>query len=81
MLISKELEGATVERVYWAVPSREWLPVIGEQFDSFREAVDHADKQMVEQDARTATVVSRMVFQRTDGVIVDMEVGLERRFR
>lgn len=81
MLLSKELNGSTVDRVYWAVPSRDWLPVIGDPFDSFREAADHADSLMVKQNMRTAIIVNRMVFRKTDGTKVDMEVGRERRFK
>lgn len=81
MLLSKELEGATVERVYWAVPSRDWLPVVGDPFDTFRDAADHADRLMAEQGKGTAIVINRMVFRKTNGTTVDMEVDRERRFR
>lgn len=81
MLISNELEGATVERIYWAVPSRDWLPVIGEPFDSLKQAGEHADKQMTEQGLRTAIITSRAVFRKSDGTTVDMEIARERRFR
>lgn len=80
MLLNKELAGATVERVYWAVPARDWLPVIGDPFDSFREAADHADLLMKEQGRVTSTIINRMVFRKTDGTKVDMEVARERRF-
>jgi hypothetical protein len=81
MLLSKELEGATVERVYWAVPSRDWLPVVGEPFDTFRDAADHADRLMAEQNRNTAIIVNRIVFRKANGTTVDMEVARERRFR
>jgi hypothetical protein len=81
MLLGKELQGSTVERVYWAVPSRDWLPVIGEPFDTFRDAADHADRLMVEQNKGTILVYCRMVFRKPNGTTVDMEVDKERRFR
>ena len=81
MLISKELEGATVQRVYWGVPSREWLPVVGEKFDSHREAADHADKLMEASGQEKLAITSRIVLRKTDGVAVDMEVAREYRFR
>jgi hypothetical protein len=81
MMISKELEGATVERVYWAVLSRDWLPVVGEPFDSLRAAGEYADKQVADMVIKAATVVSRVVFRKPDGTTVDMEIGREKRFR
>lgn len=80
MLISKELEGSTVERVYWAVLSRDWLPVVGEPFDSLREAGEYADKQVADLVIKTATIVNRVVFRKPNGTTVDMEIGRERRF-
>lgn len=81
MLLSKELEGATVERIYWAVPSKDWLPVIGDPFDSFNAAKEHADTMMRSQNMRTAIITSRAVFRKPNGTTVDMEVDRERRFR
>jgi hypothetical protein len=78
MLISKELEGATVERIYWAVPPNTWIPTIGEKFDSFREAGDHALKMV--DGGRDALIINRVVFRKPNGTTVDMEVGRERRF-
>jgi hypothetical protein len=80
VILSKDLEGATVERIYWAVPSKDWLPVIGDQFDSFNAAKDHADALMVRDNMQTAIITSRMVF-RQRGVSIDLEVARERRFR
>ena len=81
MLISKELEGATVERVYWAVPSRSWLPVVGESFDTVRDAQAYADGMIRDRDLNAAVIVNRMVFRKRNGTTVDIEVGSERRFR
>jgi len=81
MLISKELEGATVDRIYWAVPSKDWLPVIGDQFDSYRAAQEHADAIMRSENMQTAIIVNRIVFRKANGTSVDMEVARERRFR
>jgi len=78
MLISKELEGATVERVYWAVPPNTWIPIIGEPFDSFQEAADYAHKRA--DGGRDTLIVSRVVFRKPDGTTVDMEIGRERRY-
>lgn len=80
MLLSKELEGATVERVYWAVPSRDWLPVIGEEFDKFADASRQAERNIAENNLRSAIVVNRIVFRKLDGTTVDMEVARERKF-
>lgn len=81
MLLSKELEGATVERVYWAVPSTAWLPVIGRQFETFRDAQDYADSRLAEPPQSWTVIISRMVFRKPDGTTVDMEIGREKRFR
>lgn len=81
MLLSKDLEGATVERIYWAVPSKDWLPVIGEPFDTFQDASRHSDKLMADTNTRTSIIVSRAVFRKENGTTVDMEVARERRFR
>jgi hypothetical protein len=81
MLLSKELEGSTIERVYWAVPSRDWLPVIDDKFDTFAEASRQVDKLFGEQNHRTAIIVSRVVVRKKNGTTVDMEVGRERKFR
>jgi hypothetical protein len=81
MLLSKELEGSTIERVYWAVPSRDWLPVIGDKFDKFADASRQAEQNMAEQNTRTAIVVNRIVVRKADGTTVDMEVARERKFR
>lgn len=81
MLLSKELEGATVERVYWAVPSTAWLAVIGQQFETFRAAQDYADSRLADTPQPSAVIISRMVFRKPNGTTVDMEIGRERRFR
>lgn len=81
MLISKELEGATVERVYWAVPSTTWLAVIGQQFETFREAQDYADSRLADSPQSWSVIISRVVFRKPNGTTVDMEVGREKRFR
>ena len=81
MLLSKELEGSTVERVYWSVVAQEWLPVIGKPFDSLQEAHTNALRQMDQQGTNTVVIINRIVFRKPDGVKVDMELARERKFR
>jgi len=81
VLLSKDLEGATVERIYWAVPSKDWLPVIGDPFDTFNAAKEHADHIMRRDNMQTAIITSRVVFRKDNGTTVDLEVARERRFR
>jgi hypothetical protein len=75
----KELEGATIERTYFAVPSRDWLPVIGDEFDTYPEARAHAENLLP--DRRSMIIVHRIVARKTNGVTVDFEVDRDRLFR
>ena len=81
MMLSKTLEGAVVERVYYAVLFASWLPVIGEPFETFAEARDYAEQQMFEKEKPEAMITSRIVFRRVDGVREDMEFDRTMRYR
>lgn len=77
--MSKELEGATIERTYYAVPSRDWLPVIGDPFDTYAEAKAHAETLLPSR--RSMLIVHRMIVRKTNGTAVDMEFDRDRLFR
>lgn len=77
--LSPELVGATVERVYWAVPSSDWLPVIGEPFEDYPAARHYADGLIRESTAGApATITNRIVFRKTNGTTIDMEIWRQR---
>lgn len=81
MLLSTELEGSTVEKVYWAVPSKDWLPVIGDKFDTYQDASRRVDQMFENTGNRTAIITNRIVVRKSNGTTIDMEVDRERKFR
>lgn len=79
-MITKDFEGAVVERVYYAVTVAPWLPVIGESFDTIEEAATYADRKIAESGVPDATVTTRAVFRLVRGVKEDMPVDINVRY-
>lgn len=84
MSADMRLVGATLERVYWAMKTPVWLPVIGKEFDSYQKARRAAWDKLTEagvsvfDDVRNrAEVETRMVVRRVDGVVEDMPIHSE----
>lgn len=61
-MISKALQGATVERVYWAVNVHTWSPTTGIHFDSELSARKYAEESVNAKNPRAA-ISTRMVFR------------------
>jgi hypothetical protein len=80
-VINKQLQGATVAEVYWAVRTRNWLPTIGEKFDSPVEAERYA-RDVVSVEYPTITIETRMRFEYPDHAPVggSLDTEVETRY-
>lgn len=61
-MFTKNLQGATVERVYWTVRTPNWLPTTGTEFDSPLDARKYAEDAVTANSPRAA-IETRMVFR------------------
>lgn len=79
-MLNKRLQGATVERVYWAVNVPSWLPVVGENFDSPTAARLYAE-DAVSANSPKASIETRIVFRYPENHLlsgtVDIAVATE----
>lgn len=65
-MFTKALQGATVERVYWAVRAPYWLPTTGTEYDSPLDAKKYAE-DAVHAHSPKASVETRIVFRYPEG--------------
>lgn len=79
-MFSKNLQGATVEKVYWAVRHPMWLPTTGTEFDSPIAARKYAE-DAVSANSPKASIETRMVLRYPDNHLlsgtVDIAVATE----
>lgn len=61
-MISKDLQGATIEKVYWTVRHPMWLPTTGIEFDSPLSARKYAE-DAVSVNSPKAAIETRVVFR------------------
>lgn len=65
-MFSKNLQGATVEKIYWTVRHPMWLPTTGTEFDSPLTARKYAE-DVVSVNSPKAAIETRIVFRFPEG--------------